>query len=64
MTLLPMFPLGMVLLPGAVLPLHVFEPRYRQMVFDLLEGDDVPEFGQVLITRGTETGDPEMRRTL
>lgn len=56
-----MFPLGMVLLPGGVLPLHVFEPRYRQMVLDLLENDDVPEFGQVLITRGTETGGNDQR---
>jgi Lon protease-like protein len=56
-----MFPLGMVLLPGGVLPLHVFEPRYRQMVFDLLESDEVPEFGQVLITRGTETGGNDQR---
>ena len=40
-----MFPLGTVLLPGGVLPLHVFEPRYRQLVADLL-ADDVndPEF--------------------
>ena len=61
MTLLPMFPLGMVLLPGGVLPLHVFEERYRQMVIDLLESDAVPEFGQVLITRGTETGGNDQR---
>lgn len=61
MTLMPMFPLGMVLLPGGVLPLHVFEPRYQQMVFDLLERDDIPEFGQVLITRGTETGGNDQR---
>jgi Lon protease-like protein len=36
--LLPLFPLpGVVLFPGARLPLHVFEPRYRQLVADLLE---------------------------
>jgi Lon protease-like protein len=34
-----MFPLGTVLLPGGVLPLHVFEPRYRQLVADCLAGD-------------------------
>ena len=33
---MPMFPLGTVLLPGEVLPLHVFEPRYRQLVIDCL----------------------------
>lgn len=61
MTSIPMFPLGMVLLPGGVLPLHVFEPRYRQMVIDLLERDEAPEFGQVLITRGFETGGDDER---
>ena len=30
-----MFPLGMVLFPTQLLPLHVFEPRYRQMTRDL-----------------------------
>ena len=32
---IPLFPLGTVLVPGFVLPLHVFEPRYRQLVRDL-----------------------------
>ncbi|MCZ6786996.1 MAG: LON peptidase substrate-binding domain-containing protein [Planctomycetota bacterium] len=37
---LPVFPLkGAVLLPGSVLPLHIFEPRYRTMVQDVLDGD-------------------------
>lgn len=36
---LPLFPLPLVLFPGAPLPLHVFEPRYRQMVAHCLEGD-------------------------
>lgn len=36
---LPLFPLPVVLFPGAVLPLHVFEPRYRQMMARCLEGD-------------------------
>lgn len=57
-----MFPLGTVLLPGGVLPLHVFEPRYRQLVADLL-ADDVndAEFGVTMIERGRETGGGEDR---
>jgi Lon protease-like protein len=36
---LPIFPLpDVVLFPGALLPLHVFEPRYREMAHDVLEG--------------------------
>ena len=59
---MPMFPLGTVLLPGGLLPLHVFEPRYRQLVVDLL-ADDVnePEFGITMIERGKETGGGEVR---
>ena len=51
-----MFPLGSVLLPGGVLPLHVFEPRYRDMIRDCLRADGDPEFGQALISHGWETG--------
>ena len=36
---LPMFPLGNVVLPGELLPLNVFEPRYRQLVLDCLAAD-------------------------
>ena len=36
-TLLPLFPLDAVLLPGAPLPLHVFEPRYKEMIGECLE---------------------------
>ena len=36
---LPIFPLPMVLFPGTLVPLHIFEPRYRQMVAEVLEGD-------------------------
>ena len=59
---MPMFPLGTVLLPGGLLSLHVFEPRYRQLVADLL-ADDVnePEFGITMIERGKETGGGEVR---
>ncbi len=35
-TLLPLFPLDLVLFPGAPLPLHVFEPRYREMIGECL----------------------------
>ena len=39
-TVLPVFPLsGCILLPGNWLPLHVFEPRYRNMVADAMQGD-------------------------
>lgn len=54
-----MFPLGSVLSPGMVLPLHVFEPRYRRLVGDCLEGDG--EFGVVLIERGSEVGGGDVR---
>jgi Lon protease-like protein len=54
-----MFPLGMVLLPGAYLPLQVFEPRYRALVQDCLAGE--PEFGVVLIERGREVGGGDHR---
>lgn len=54
-----MFPLGSVLLPGMVLPLHVFEPRYRQLVRDCTAGDG--EFGVVLIARGSEVGGGDVR---
>ena len=56
---LPMFPLGTVLLPGSILPLHVFEPRYRALVHDCLAG--AREFGVVLIDRGSEVGGGDVR---
>lgn len=57
-----MFPLGTPLLPGAMLPLHVFEPRYRQMVKDLLADDTRhPQFGVVMIERGHEVGGGDQR---
>ena len=54
-----MFPLGTVLFPHMVLPLHVFEPRYRTMLEDVLAGDG--EFGVVLISRGHEVGGGDLR---
>jgi Lon protease-like protein len=43
---IPLFPLNVVLFPGADLPLHIFEPRYRQMVQQCLDGKT--EFGMLL----------------
>jgi ATP-dependent Lon protease len=43
---IPLFPLNVVLLPGAELPLHIFEPRYREMVKNCLE--EKTEFGMLL----------------
>ena len=54
-----MFPLGTVLLPFAHLPLHIFEPRYRALVKDVLASDG--EFGVVLIERGQEVGGGDVR---
>jgi len=54
-----MFPLGTVLLPGAYLSLHVFEPRYRALVETCLDG--TPEFGVALIERGSEVGGGDSR---
>ncbi|MBW3666210.1 MAG: LON peptidase substrate-binding domain-containing protein [Actinobacteria bacterium] len=56
---LPMFPLGTVLLPGSVLPLYLFEPRYVEMYGDIVSGDR--EFGVVLIERGPAAGGEDVR---
>jgi Lon protease-like protein len=56
---LPMFPLGSALVPFQVLPLHVFEPRYRALVRDCLAADG--RFGVVLIERGSEVGGGDVR---
>jgi Lon protease-like protein len=53
---LPLFPLGTVLYPGLVLPLHIFEERYRQLVRDLLAGPEPRRFGVIAIREGRETG--------
>jgi len=46
--LIPLFPLGVVLLPGLPLPLHIFEERYKQMIGECLASGDV--FGMVAYT--------------
>lgn len=56
---MPMFPLGTVLFPSLLLPLHVFEPRYQALIEHCLEGDR--EFGVVLIERGSEVGGGDVR---
>ncbi len=57
--IMPMFPLGTVLFPYALLPLHVFEPRYRVMIRHVMDSDH--EFGVVLIERGSEVGGGDVR---
>ncbi len=52
---LPLFPLNTVLFPGQVLPLHIFEQRYQQMIRRCL-AEDLP-FGVVLIRKGHEVND-------
>lgn len=51
MDLLPLFPLDLVLLPGAPLPLHIFEPRYKEMISECVNLKKV--FG---IVRATDEG--------
>jgi Lon protease-like protein len=55
--LIPLFPLSTPLFPGVVLPLQIFEPRYRRLVQDLVavpESSDVRFFGVVAIRQGWE----------
>jgi len=60
---LPMFPLSNVVFPYMLLPLHIFEERYRDLMADL-QAVDEPEFGVVLIERGWEVGGGEERSDL
>ena len=53
---LPLFPLGKVLYPGLLLPLHIFEDRYRQLVHDLMAEPEPRCFGVIAIREGRETG--------
>jgi len=54
---LPLFPLGTVLFPGLLLPLHVFEERYRVLIRELLERpENDRRFGVIAIRRGHEVG--------
>jgi Lon protease-like protein len=57
-----MFPLSAVLFPGSLIPLHIFEPRYRALTRDCLAGDG--RFGIVLIERGSEVGGGDQRSSV
>ena len=48
--LLPLFPLEVVLFPNEILPLHIFEDRYKQMIGECL--DSASEFGVVCVREG------------
>ncbi|MCX6045424.1 MAG: LON peptidase substrate-binding domain-containing protein [Chloroflexi bacterium] len=52
---LPLFPLNVVLFPGMVLPLHIFEHRYREMIARCI--DEKLPFGVVLVEKGQEVGE-------
>ena len=54
--LLPLFPLNVVLFPASLLPIRVFEERYKLMIQHCLDSDS--EFGIVLIKSGVEVGEP------
>jgi Lon protease-like protein len=54
-----MFPLGAVLLPSMLMPLRIFEPRYRALADVVVSGDR--SFGVVLIERGSEVGGGDVR---
>ncbi|WP_322805501.1 LON peptidase substrate-binding domain-containing protein [Thermanaerothrix sp.] len=56
MIYLPIFPLHTVLFPGTPLPLHIFEPRYRRMMNEVIRTNGL--FGVVLIKRGIEAMGP------
>src|ERR1700727_1922434 len=53
---LPLFPLGSVLYPGLVLPLNIFEDRYRQLVADLLAGPEPRQLRVIASRSRRETG--------
>jgi uncharacterized protein len=63
---LPLFPLGTVLFPGLVLPLNIFEERYRRMVRDLVTfaGGEPGPFGVVAIRRGWEVENPAVQQSV
>ena len=60
---MPLFPLNTVLFPGVVLPLHIFEERYRLLVRELVASNGPRRFGVVAIRSGAEVGDDEPPET-
>ena len=60
MTVMPMFPLSTVLMPAMPLSLRIFEERYLKLLGDLI-GQENPEFGVVLVARGSEVGGGDKR---
>lgn len=52
---LAIFPLDVVLLPGQAQPMHIFEPRYRQLIADVRLSTDHPSFG-IVASRSVEVG--------
>lgn len=63
MSVMPMFPLGTVLLPAMPLSLRIFEERYLKLLGDLVTSE-TPEFGVVLIERGAEVGGSDTRMNI
>lgn len=62
---LPIFPLqGAVLIPQGHLPLHVFEPRYRQLVEDVMQGDRILAIGSLKEGEVEGAERPEIESTL
>jgi len=63
--MLPMFPLGTNIFPFEVVPLHIFEDRYRTLMDDIIASSALDErpatFGIVMIERGSETGGGDVR---
>ena len=58
---LPVFPLGTAVLPTQMVPLHIFEDRYRMLMETLKAIGSSAELGMVLIERGSEVGGGEVR---
>jgi Lon protease-like protein len=56
---IPVFPLSSVLFPGMPLPLHIFEPRYRQLLDDLSAAPAGARFGVLALRSGSETLSPD-----
>ena len=63
MSIMPMFPLSSVLFPSMPLTLRIFEERYLRLLGDLMSSD-TPEFGVVLVSRGSEVGGGEARMSI